>query len=53
MSFLGLSNEISATILQTLHIDEKDAHYIDILEIYVEWATELITINSEQDLHLG
>ena len=52
MSFLGLSNEISATILQTLHIDEKDADYKDAVDMYAEWVSELITLTSEADSNM-
>ena len=52
MSFLELSNEIAATIVQTLNIDENDAHYIDTVDAYVEWVSELMTITSEADLNM-
>ena len=49
MSFLELSNEIAATIVQTLNIDENDAHYADTIDMYEEWVSELMTIASEAD----
>ena len=52
MSFLDLSNEIAATIVQTLNIDENDAHYIDTVEMYEEWVSELMAITSEADLNM-
>ena len=52
MSFLELSNEIAATIVQMLNIDENDAHYTDIVEMYEEWVSELMTITSEADLNM-
>ena len=52
MSFLELSNEIAATIVQTLNIDENDAHYTGTLDMYAEWVSELMTITSEADLNM-
>ena len=52
MSFLDLSNEIAATIVQTLNIDENDAHYTDTIDMYAEWVSELMTITSEADLNM-
>jgi len=52
MSFLDLSNEIAATIVQTLNIDENDAHYTDTVEMYEEWVSELMAITSEADLKM-
>ena len=52
MSFLELSNEIAATIVQTLKIDENDAHHTDTINMYAEWASELMTITSEADLNI-
>ena len=52
MSFLELSNEIAATIVQTLNIDENDAHYSDTVEMYEEWVSELMAITSEADLNM-
>ena len=36
MSFLEFSNEIAATIVQKLNIDENDAHYTDTFDTYAE-----------------
>ena len=52
MSFLELSNEIAATIIQTLNIDENDAHHTDTINMYAEWASEPMTITSESDLNM-
>jgi hypothetical protein len=52
MSFLELSNEIAATIVQTLNIDEYDTHYSDTVDIYAEWVSELMAITSEADLNM-
>jgi len=52
MSFLELSNEIAATIVQTLNIDERDAHYTDTVDMYAEWVSELMTITSEADSNM-
>ena len=52
MSFLELSNEIAATIVQTLNMDENDAHYTDTVDMYAEWVSELMAITSEADLNL-
>jgi len=52
MSFLELSNEIAATIVQTLNIDENDVHYTDTVEMYEEWVSELMAITSEADLNM-
>ena len=52
MSFLELSNEIAATIVQTLKIDENDAHQTDTINMNAEWASELMTITSEADLNI-
>ena len=52
MSFLELSNEIAATIVQTLNIDENDAHYTDTVEMYSEWVSELMTITYEADSNM-
>ena len=52
MSFLELSNEITATIVQTLNIDENDAHYTDSVEMYEERVSELMAITSEVDLNM-
>ena len=52
MSFLDLSNEIAATIVQTLNIDENDAHYTDTVDMYSEWVSELITIASKADKNM-
>ena len=52
MSFLELSNEIAATIVQTLNIDENDAHYTDTVDMYAEWVSELMSITSEADLNV-
>ena len=52
MSLLELSNEIAATIVQTLNIDERDAHYTDTVDMYAEWVSELMTIYSEADLNM-
>ena len=52
MSFLDLSNEIAATIVQTLNIDEHDAHYTDTVDMYSEWVSELITIASKADINM-
>ena len=52
MSFLELSNEIAATIVQTLKIDENDTHHTDTINMYAEWASELMTITSEADLNI-
>ena len=52
MSFLELSNEIAATIVQTLNIDENDAHYTDAVEMYAQWVSELMSITYEADLNV-
>ena len=52
MSFPELSNEIAATIVQTLNIDENDAHQTDTVDTYAEWVSELITITFELDLNI-
>ena len=52
MSFFELSNEIAATIVQTLNIYESDAHYTDTVDMYAEWVSELMTITSEADLNI-
>ena len=52
MSFLKLSYEIAATMVQTLNIDEKDADYKDAVDMYAEWVSELITLTSEADLNM-
>ena len=52
MSFLKLLQEIAATIVQTLNIDERDAHYTDTVDMHAEWVSELLTINSEADLNM-
>jgi len=52
MSFLELSNEIAAIIVQTLNIDENGAHYTDTVDMYAAWVSELITITSEADSNL-
>jgi hypothetical protein len=52
MSFLKLSYEIAATIVQTLNIDENDTDYTDTVDMYAEWVSELMTITSEDDLKM-
>ena len=52
MSFLEFSNEIAATIVQTLNIDENDADYTDTVDMYAKWVSELMTIISEADLNM-
>ena len=52
MSFLKLSYEIAATIVQTLNIDENDADYTDTVDMYAEWVSELITLTSEADSNM-
>ena len=52
MSFRELSNEIAATIVQTLNINEDDAHYTDTVDMYSEWVSELITIASKADINM-
>ena len=52
MSFLELSTEIAATIVQTLNIDENDAHYTNTVDMYAKWVSELMAITSEANLNL-
>ena len=52
MSFPELSNEIAATIVQTLNIDKNDAHYTDTVDTYAECVSELMTITVELDSNI-
>ena len=44
MTFPEFTNEIATTIVVSLHIDEYEAEYEQIIKVYADWVDEMLQV---------